>query len=147
MFTFNHVSCVICHMSHVTCHMSSVTCLMSQFLINCFFFTKLWSQSVEGLLSTGPTPSSFFWYAHSNQTRTELANVIHEPAVQREPITNAGSNNSNILGFNNMNTTWCRSLSILGTEEKKKEEEIIGQEFKQRKKYSGFYSKVIQCVF
>ena len=42
-------------MSRVTCHMSRVTC-------NFFFllkkFTKWWSYSVEGLLSTGPTPSS-----------------------------------------------------------------------------------------
>ena len=40
-------------MSHVTCHMLRVTC-------NFFSFqTKLWSLSVDGLLSTGPTLSSF----------------------------------------------------------------------------------------
>ena len=44
-----HVSCVLCHISRVTSHMS------------CFFvfFTNRWSLLVEGLLSTGPTPSSF----------------------------------------------------------------------------------------
>ena len=33
--------CVMCHVSH-------------------FFFTKLWSYLVEGLLLPGPTPSNFF---------------------------------------------------------------------------------------
>ena len=50
------MSCVTCHVSHVTCHVSHVMCHMSQFFS--FFFTKWWSLSVEGLLSTGPTPSS-----------------------------------------------------------------------------------------
>ena len=55
-----HVSHVTCHMSHVTCHMSHVTCHMTCVTCHIFFFTKRWSLSVEGLLSTGPTPSSFF---------------------------------------------------------------------------------------
>ena len=38
---------VICHVSSVTCHVSH------------FFFTKLWNYLLEGLLVTGPTPSSF----------------------------------------------------------------------------------------
>ena len=54
-----HVSCVTCHMSYVTCHMSRVTCHVSYVkkkkLKNVI---KWWSLSVEGLLSTGPTPSS-----------------------------------------------------------------------------------------
>ena len=49
------MSCVMCHVSRVTCHMSHVTCLMS-----IFFVLKWWSLLVEGLLSTGPTPSSLF---------------------------------------------------------------------------------------
>ena len=49
-----HVSWVMCHMSRVTCHMSRVMCPI--FLI---FFRKWWILSVERLLSTGPTPSSF----------------------------------------------------------------------------------------
>ena len=56
MFSPPNMSCVTCHVSHVTCHVSHVTCHMSLF----FFFlfrTKWWSLSVEGLLSTGPTPS------------------------------------------------------------------------------------------
>ena len=48
----------MCHVSHVTCHMSHVMCHMSLL----FFWTNLWSLSVEGLLSTGPTPSSFYLY-------------------------------------------------------------------------------------
>ena len=58
-----HVSHVTCHMSRVTCHVSHVTCHMSRatchFFFFFFFWTKRWSLSVEGLLSTGPTPSSF----------------------------------------------------------------------------------------
>ena len=50
MFTHNHLSHVTCHMSCVMCHFSNVL----------FFLTKLWSYLVEGLLPTGPTPSSFF---------------------------------------------------------------------------------------
>ena len=46
-----HVSCVTCHVSCVLCHMSHVTCIF-------FSLTKWWSLLVEGLLSTGPTPSS-----------------------------------------------------------------------------------------
>ena len=56
-----HMSHVTCHMSHVTCHMSCVRCHVSHVT---FFWggggTKWWSSSVEGLLSTGPTPSSCF---------------------------------------------------------------------------------------
>ena len=50
-------------MSDVTCHMSGVRCQMSgvtiYIYIYIFFFTKWLSLSGEGLLSTGPTPSSF----------------------------------------------------------------------------------------
>ena len=56
-----NVSCVTCHVSRVTCHVSRVTCHMSRVTCHiffCFFWTKWWSLSVEGLLSTGPTPSS-----------------------------------------------------------------------------------------
>ena len=68
----SHVMCHVSrHMSRVTCHMSRVTCHMSQFYLFIFFFsrTKWWSLSVEGLLSTGPTPSSFInWFILSFQT-------------------------------------------------------------------------------
>ena len=54
---------VMCHVSRVTCHVSRVTCHVSFFLLLFFFFwTKWWSLLVEGLLSTGPTPSSFHPY-------------------------------------------------------------------------------------
>ena len=48
---------ITCRMSHVTCPMSHVTCHMSLFFL-LFFWTKWWSLLVEGLVSTGPTPSS-----------------------------------------------------------------------------------------
>ena len=53
-----HLSCVMCHMSGVMCHLSYVTCnfFFSNFFIN---LVELVGDSVEGLLSTGPTPSSF----------------------------------------------------------------------------------------
>ena len=47
----------MCHMSRVTCHVLHVTHKVSNYLI---FFTKSWSLLVEGLLSTGPTPSSYY---------------------------------------------------------------------------------------
>ena len=53
-----HVSHVTCHVSHVTCHMPRVTCHVSHLFLF-FFLTKWWSLLVEGLLSTGLTPSSF----------------------------------------------------------------------------------------
>ena len=48
-----HVSHVMCHMSCVAYHMSCVVCQGVT-----FFFTKRLTWLVEGLLSTGPTPSS-----------------------------------------------------------------------------------------
>ena len=70
MFTPHHVPCVMCHISCVTCHMSPVTCPISNVTFFSFFFitklcwTRWWSQSVEGLLSTGSTPSSFSHTTH-----------------------------------------------------------------------------------
>ena len=55
-----HVSHVTCHMSRVTCHVSNVTWHMFCFFLFFFLRTKWWSLSVEGLLSAGPTPSSYF---------------------------------------------------------------------------------------
>ena len=54
MFIQHYVSCGMWHMSPVTFQMSHVTCHMSQKKGR-----KWWSWSVEGLLSTEPTPSSF----------------------------------------------------------------------------------------
>ena len=71
MFTPHHVSCVTCHVSHVTCHVSPVTCKKKKlFFVNIYIYIyiyiflnkkkwkKWWRYSVEGLLSTGHTPSS-----------------------------------------------------------------------------------------
>ena len=71
-----HVSHVTCHMSHVTCHVSHVT-----FFLLLFFCTIWWSLSVEGLLSTGPTPSSF-GLCHSL-----LMDLSHEQ--QQHPTVNS----------------------------------------------------------
>ena len=49
-----HMSCVMCHMSHVTCHMPHVACKQINKIV-----IKRWSELLEGLLSTGPNPSSF----------------------------------------------------------------------------------------
>ena len=62
-----HVSHVRCHMPRVTCHMSGVACHLKKIYIVCvIFFIKCWSYLVEGLLTTGPTPSSL----HSNWDNT-----------------------------------------------------------------------------
>ena len=55
------MSRVTCHMSHATCHLSCIQCPMSHFFLS-FFSSKWWSQLVEGLLLTGPTPSSFIFF-------------------------------------------------------------------------------------
>ena len=58
-----HMSHVLFHMSHVMCHVSEVACHMSNVMckkINVFFLQKCLSISLEGLLSTGPTPSSLW---------------------------------------------------------------------------------------
>ena len=47
---------LIRHTTRVTCHVSHVTSHIFFF----FFRTKWWTLSVEGLLSTGPTPSSLY---------------------------------------------------------------------------------------
>ena len=70
-----HVSRVTCHVSRVTCHVSRVTCHMSFFFFFFFFLTKWSSLSVEGLLSTGPTPSSLF------QLRNDL---LERPLYQKK---------------------------------------------------------------
>ena len=46
----SQLSRVTCHVSHVTCHMSHI------FFI--YFFIKWWSQSMEGMFLTEPTPYS-----------------------------------------------------------------------------------------
>ena len=71
---------VMCHMSRVTCHLSHITCHMSDVnKKNIFFYTKKnikkkifqknWARwlswSVEGLLSTGPTPSSYHYILYT----------------------------------------------------------------------------------
>ena len=70
MFTPHQVSHVGCHVSHVRCQVSGIRCQVSR--VTCqiiyiyiyiffFFFTNWWSLLAEGLFSTGPTPSIFFY--------------------------------------------------------------------------------------
>ena len=76
-----HVSRVMCHLSHVMCHVSRVTCHMS--CVTChiylFFLTKGWSLSVEGLLSTGSSPSIFFvWLKQQSwQCKVSVGKLVY----------------------------------------------------------------------
>ena len=59
---------------------SHVTCQMSQLLLLFIFFrTKWWSLSVEGLLSTGPTPSSL--HRFPTNFSTQVSNQFFHPIV------------------------------------------------------------------
>ena len=54
------MSCVMCHVSCVRCHLSSVIFfLIIKKKMSLNIWTKGLSELVEGLLSTGPTPSSY----------------------------------------------------------------------------------------
>ena len=80
MFTPHHVSHVTCHISRVRCHVSGVTCQVSH--VRChfffsFFLTKWWSFLGEGLLSTGPTPSSL-------SRQTDSQSIEQEPKNRRK---------------------------------------------------------------
>ena len=91
MFTPPNMSRVMCHVSRVTCHMSRVTCHMSPvtiffilfiFFLIFFFRTKWLGYSVEGLLSTEPTPSSLIintWYSASWQCQGDSRKRKVEP--------------------------------------------------------------------
>ena len=54
-----HLSPVKCNVSRVICHMLHVTCQWSCFFV--LFLTKWRSYSLEGLLSTRPTLSTFYY--------------------------------------------------------------------------------------
>ena len=67
MVTQYHLSHVMCHVSRLMCHVSPIIChLSSKFIflkkkkkiMQQQKWIKGWSYSIEGLLSTGPTPSS-----------------------------------------------------------------------------------------
>ena len=65
------MSLVTCDMSHVVYHTSCVTCDISHVMCNIFFlFSKGLSYLVLGLLSTGPTPASFYesWFHFYSDT-------------------------------------------------------------------------------
>ena len=82
---------VMCHVSGVRFHLWSVKCHLSH--VKIFFFTlkkywfffghkqnltKWWSWSVEGLLSTGPNPSSFFSISNNQgNLKPKMLNINH----------------------------------------------------------------------
>ena len=72
------MSGVKCHVSGVMCHMSGVVCQVSHIMFFCvcvFFFYKL-VEPVEGLLSTGPTLSSF--PEKENKKKSKIKNQMAE---------------------------------------------------------------------
>ena len=101
-----HVSRVTCHVSHVTCYMSRVTCHVSH--VTFFFFIKWWSLSVEGLLSTGPTPSSLYLL-------TKVYKIIGKKYIKNHFFQSTYfTNRSNIPHAQNtgkINRFWCQNCS------------------------------------
>ena len=91
MFILHYVSYITCNVSRVMCHVSPVMCHLSLVKknYNIFFifysalkyWTKGWSQLVEGLLSTGPTLSSYR-YRYS-VTLKNLDKIKHIRIVQK----------------------------------------------------------------
>ena len=60
------------HLSRVICNVSRVRCHMSHF----FFGIKWQSLSVEGLLSMGPTMSSFYSYSYFILSQFEFCGLV-----------------------------------------------------------------------
>ena len=88
------MSCVACHVSHVTCNVSHVMCHMSHVIFflkkkkrNPVFLIKL---IVEGPLSTGPIPSSFF----NKQSNGLLLPSQFKTRPLANPSSYAGKENS-----------------------------------------------------
>ena len=93
-----HVSRATCHVSRVTCHVSHVTYQKKKLTFNfLFFYVKKIGQiggasSVEGLLSTGPTPSSFL-----KLHRAALGVILQFKFFQTLSIPNRKSKGAEIL--------------------------------------------------
>ena len=68
-----HLSCDTCHVSHVICHVSHATFCFLHIII---ILLLLYSQWVEGLLSTGPTLSSFASTTSINHRSIQVTRVI-----------------------------------------------------------------------
>ena len=62
---------------HVTCHMSCVTCPIFFLFFLFFLFHKVVKLSGEGLLSMGPTPSSFHTLQYMNKLITKV--LVEQP--------------------------------------------------------------------
>ena len=126
------------HVSHVTYHVSYVTCLFFIFIYYSFFLAKWWSYLVEGLLSKGPTPSSFSSFQCINEEALilysqplpySMRNISFAPTHNYIPFSNQDLwmvllplPNSTLITFS-LNRPLARghlqpsSLSYLGTQE------------------------------
>ena len=71
-----HLSCVMCQVSRAKCNMSGVMSKVSHNMSHFFVFTKCWSWLVEGLLSMGPTLSSFSFYCFYSKVLFGLYGVL-----------------------------------------------------------------------
>ena len=82
---------VTCHMSYVMCHMWWLTCHVShvvKYIYICIFFlTKWWSLSLKGVLSTGPTLSSFFYVNNLKSTFIHTKKLHMKNLYIRESIS------------------------------------------------------------
>ena len=103
-----HVSRVKYHVSRVTCHMSHVMCHMSHFF---FFWTKCWSLSVEGLLLTGPTPSSFS-YKGNHLEMTMILFSVHCFSLKDGHVAIWLVNN-NVISATKILTSFSRAAVVL----------------------------------
>ena len=79
-------------MSHVRCQVSGVTF----FLYYYFFFTKGWNYLVEGLLSTGPIPSSF-GLKNSIAVWTPIMRQLNSPPTGLPGLLYKHRHNSSLL--------------------------------------------------
>ena len=77
MFTPPNVSRITCQMSRFTCHVSYVTFFFF------FFLEKVLKLIGEGLLSTGPTPSSFHILMFQSQRKRKQKFHI-DPALGKQ---------------------------------------------------------------
>ena len=89
-------SCVTCNLSPVTGHLSPVTYFFlikkkKRFIV-LKNWTKEWSYLMEGLLSTGPTMSSFFYYY-------ELKHLYYNEKDKKKPIGSGVNNDKTIEVF------------------------------------------------
>ena len=92
------------NMSHVTCHVSLVTCHV--------FLDKWWRLSVEGLLSTGHTPSSFIKGSEQRKNHANCENKINLGFVWSNHLIKAESPNYNLISGSWPSESWAVQGSV-----------------------------------